>query len=168
MAADHAWVVVPSFEVRYRTDIVVKRLESEGCCIVGDFFSCSNFESNVSDGLLTIENTNDHTATDIECCLRVMVRSEVRYLYKVISSVEELRNIASVVMCQNKLAARVVSFITIQIKDEVIKNNKRPTIFDLDIKLLSCENLQIILRCFYVTQRPFISDSVDCLKADDK
>lgn len=89
---------------------------------------------------LALEDSNDETFKNFEGVGRVMMRLDPRPLHQRVASIEELADVAAIVLAQGKLATRVHLFITVELEDEIVEDEKREAGINTLIDLLGSVN----------------------------
>ena len=122
MLANHLRIIVPHLEIRDRCSLLCCKSEC-GCTLIDCNF-IEDLEFDICDTLLSCKNTNDKTLDDIKGRLGVCMWLHTGLVDKTVAPEEKLRDIPTEIVSQIELASWMHFFISIQIKDEVVKNDQ--------------------------------------------
>ena len=119
MLANHLDVTEPVSPVI--DDSVILRIHNKcGSCLI-DVVAALNCRCDILDALLASHPANDHFFNDLARCLRVSMHPiGTLGLYESVAAVVEFRNVSAEIFNQGKLSARVLSFIAVCIKDQIV------------------------------------------------
>ena len=171
MAPNHTRIVIPALEVFNRSFPATYGLESESCRVLAQLASVGDDETVIGDFGLTFDYADNHRAYNVESGLRVVMRAKAWHLNQVVASKEELRDVTSIVVSEDEFAARMITFVAVHVKDEVVKDYKWLASFHLFIQLRWRVNNDFTVCWLWrldVTEGVFVANAVNCLENDDQ